>query len=162
MQMVIDTGELDAFAQRYAGATAVIERECLRAMTESAIRVQSGARDNVRQDKKIDTGRLLNSITYQVRSNQATITAGSDGLTYASAINNGRGPGTMPPVGELLPWMGRKGIPASAEYPIRLKIFRRGTQGTFFMERAIEAAMPDINRYFSLAIGRATRALGGR
>ena len=161
MQMLIDTHDVDALAARFTGGAAVVERQIGQAMTEAAIRVQSGARDNVRNDGKVDTGRLLNSITYEVRSNQATITAGSDGLTYAAAINNGRAPGTMPPPGELLPWMKRKGIPAEAEYPIRLKILRRGTVGTQFMERATEAAMPDINRYFNEAIGRATQELAG-
>ena len=160
MQMVIDTGELDAFAQRYAGATAVIERECLRAMTETAIFIESRAKEGT----PIDLGRLRQSIQYEVNPFEGVVRAGSDGLTYAATMEEGRRPGApMPPAGSMLPWMQRHGIDSRLEYVIRRSIARNGIVGKHFMRQAAEAAQAGpAQKYFSLAIGRATRALGGR
>ena len=47
--------------------------------------------------------------------------------------NYGRRPGRMPPKGKLLDWMSRHDIAVGAEFPIRRKIGREGTEGRHFL-----------------------------
>lgn len=156
MELLIDTHELDALAARYAGSGAVIEREMGRAMTETAIAVQSRARELA----PVDTGRLRQSIGYEVSSSQAVIRAGSN-LTYAATMEYGRAPGSaMPPPGSLLGWMRRHGIDEGLEYVIRRNIARRGIAGRQYMQQALQDTRDSIERYFALAVERATRELG--
>ena len=158
MDIVIDTHELDALAARFAGSGAVIAEECERAMTETAIFIQSRARENAPKDM----GVLTNSIGYEVNPFQATVTAGTN-LTYAATMEYGRAPGSaMPPQGALLPWMGRHGIDLSLEYVIRRAIARKGIVGKRYMQRALEAAQAGpAQNFFNLAMQRAAGRLGG-
>jgi len=158
MELVIDTGGLDALATRYAGAEAVITQECERAMTETAIFIQSRARENAPKDM----GVLTNSIMYEVSPFNSTVTAGTN-ITYARVMEEGRRPGApMPPPGSLLPWMGRHGIDLSLEYVIRRAIARKGIVGKRYMQQALEAAQAGpAQNYFNLAVRRAAERLGG-
>lgn len=57
--------------------------------------------------------------------------------------NYGRRPGRMPPKDVLLDWMKRHDIEAGAEFPIRRKIGREGTEGHHFLpdfKKEIDAA----------------------
>lgn len=158
MDLVIDTHELDALAARFAGSGAVIERQMGQAMTETAIAVQSRARELA----PVDTGRLRNSIQYEVRPDAAVIRAGSDGVTYAATMEYGRTPGSaMPPAGSLLGWMKRHGIDEGLEYVVRRAIARRGIAGRQYMQLALQDTRDSIERYFALAVERAARELGG-
>lgn len=156
MEISIDTGELNALAARYQGAGAVIERQMGQALAETGIAVQSRARELA----PVDTGRLKNSIQYEVRSDAAVIRAGSDGVTYAATMEYGRAPGAaLPPAGSLLGWMKRHGIPEELEYVVRRNISRRGISGRQYMQQALQDTRDSIERYFALAVQRATQEL---
>jgi phage gpG-like protein len=155
MELVIDTGGLDALATRYAGAEAVITRNVGMALTESAIKVQGRAQELA----PVDTGRLKQSITYRVTPSEAVV---GTNVTYAATMEYGRAPGSaMPPAGSLLGWMQRHGIEPELEYVVRRAIGRKGIVGRRYMEQAFVEARDDIERYFALAMQRAARELGG-
>lgn len=114
-----------------------------RAFTKAGGTLVSRMRQNLRGHNKIDrgdNGGLLGAIDFEVtdRRGQMQLTAGpgvggDEFMVQAETIEHGRGAGKpMPPKGELLPWMARKGIPEEAEFPIRRKIAEEGLQGQPF------------------------------
>lgn len=158
LELVIDTRELDALAMRFAGAGAVVSDELERAMTESAIAVQSRARELA----PVDTGRLRQSIGYEVRPGQGVVKAGSDSVTYAATMEYGRAPGSaMPPEGALLGWMRRHGIPEELEYVVRRGIARRGIRGRAYMQQGLQDSIDAVQGYFAAAVTRAAARLNG-
>jgi hypothetical protein len=53
---------------------------------------------------------------------------------YGKFVDEGRRPGKMPPVKDIMEWTRLKGIPESAAYPIARKIGEKGTKGINFTE----------------------------
>jgi hypothetical protein len=90
------------------------------------------AREDVRRFSPKDTGAFRRSISKVTQARGAAVV----GRVFSTApdalervIEFGRRPGQpMPPAGALLPWMGRHGIPAAAEFLVRRKIARDGTR----------------------------------
>jgi len=128
-----------------------------RFMERSAILIQGKARQNV----KSDTGRLANSIAYEIHGAHVPLwaTVGTN-LDYAAAREFQRPPGKMPPPGALVPWMNHVGIPLSEyhgstvglspdarvgnsayspiEYLIARKIGREGSPGHPYLRPALK------------------------
>lgn len=97
---------------------------------------------DARRDVKRDTGALAASITYDVWGTSHGEVWGKvfSGKPYAAAVEFGRAPGgPMPPEGELLRWMARKGIPEEAEYAIRRKIAVQGIEPAPYLRPALTA-----------------------
>lgn len=110
-----------------------------RLLMKSAILIQRGARKKAPKFQGI----LTKSIVYNVRTTSAEI--GSN-LVYAAPTELGRLPGSAPPPpGSLLPWMARKGIPATMEYPLARSIGRWGTRPQPFLGPAFGESESTIN-----------------
>lgn len=151
--LVIDVSAFTALGQRFANAGPIVAREMKTAMQRSTAQIQHDAQVLV----PVDLGHLRRSLTTNV-----TPTLGRVGtnLVYGPAIEFGLKPGqAFPPPGALLGWMGRHGIPASAEFLVRRKIFRKGTTPQPYLVPAFEKNQRAIEREFALAADRALRAL---
>lgn len=140
----IDVRPLERYFSRYTGRE-LAARVAL-ALEDTAAKIAHDAK----RDVKRDTGALAASITYDVWGTTATSPWGTtegdmwgrvySGKSYAAAVEFGRAPGgPMPPEGELLRWMARKGIPESAEYAIRRKIAVQGIEPAPYLRPALTA-----------------------
>ena len=110
---------------------------------------------------RVDTGTLRRSIVGDVRP----FVGGVQGLVgsnqpHARGNEEGVPPGRWIPEGELLPWLRRKGIPADAEYPIRLKIFRRGIKAQPYLRPALARIAPRFRAEVAAVPGRVAARLG--
>lgn len=114
-----------------------------RAFTKAGGTLVSRMRRSLRGHNKIDrgdNGGLLGAIDFEVDDRRGRMqliagpgVAGDEFMVQAETIEHGRARGSaMPPAGQLLPWMARRGIPAEAEFPIRRKIAEEGLQGQPF------------------------------
>ncbi len=83
-----------------------------------------------------DTGKLAESITYDIRTQGTTYQLVRTMLTYGIFVDqgDGRGPGKMPPVRPLMEWIKEKGIKVpsgltveSFAFAIAKKIEKKGT-----------------------------------
>ncbi len=156
----VDLSELHALGTRYAGAEPVVRDELTKAMTRSALLVEGQAR----RVAPVDTGRLRGSITHEVRPFGGGV-RGTVGTTvvYAPPVEIGRRAGAaMPPAGALLGWMGRHGIPASAEFVVRRAIGRRGIPARPFLRRALREMEGRIRQEFAQVPRRVLASLKGR
>lgn len=59
---------------------------------------------------------------------------------YAKYRDEGRSPGSFPPVDEIEAWCITVGIPSEAAWPIAMKIFQKGIEGQRFFNVGIEYA----------------------
>lgn len=163
LTVVVDATSVVGFAGACERAPALVGDEMRRAMAESVADVEGLAKVIVVAEA-FDTGALAGSLTPDVQP----IVGGvrglvGTGLDYAEEVHDGREPGgPMPPEGELLPWMRRKGIPAEAEFFIRRKIARHGTKGVFFLRRALAEAEPRFRQRFDEVPGRVAARMGLR
>lgn len=108
--------------------------------------ILSESQKNLSEHNTIDRGTLLKSGKVIPRWLEAEI---SYPTPYALAIENGRTPGTMPPVNKLISWAERKQIawvdekgrtisPAQTGWMIAKKIQREGTKPQPFLMPAVE------------------------
>ena len=156
--ITIDASELESLLTRFAGAGPVVEREGIRALDRSAIRVQNSARGNIHSSGAIDTGQLLNSIGVEPRG--AFARAIGTNKSYGETVEMGRRPGApMPPPGSLLGWMRRHGIPAEREYLVRRRISVKGIAPRPYLVPALEENEPAIQSEFDAAVIRALGVL---
>jgi phage gpG-like protein len=147
--MVVDVHEIFDLAKQCQGAAQIVAEETGVAMERSAILVQNAARTNIQQQHAIDTGRLLGSVTREVKPFEASI---GTNVAYARPVEEGRQSGApMPPTGSLLGWMNRHGIPAEREFVIRRAIARRGIRARPYLLPALENNRTQIAREFAVA-----------
>lgn len=117
------------------------EDEIKRAVKRSGLRINR----NAKRRAAVDTGDYRGSFETTIQDNGLTSATGNDkdyapymefgtrgGVSvpsgYESAAAEWKRGNGFPPPGALLDWMNRHGIPESAEYAIRKKIFEEGTK----------------------------------
>lgn len=103
-----------------------------------------------------DTSSMARNITPDVGSTKAKVSLPRN-LEYYHVMEFGRKPGgKLPPLPAIAAWARRKGISASAVFPIARAIARRGIKGRFFMrqaELAVNKAMPGLLRKMGEEVG---------
>jgi hypothetical protein len=80
------------------------------------------------------TGRLLKEIRVNAIKDKDKYLLTLSYPFYGKFVDEGRRPGKMPPVKDIMEWTRLKGIPESAAYPIARKIGEKGTKGINFTE----------------------------
>jgi len=103
--------------------------------------VRTNLQEEIENDDLIYTGQLKNSWDIHKQEDGSYI-VGSP-LIWAQIQNEGRLPGTMPPVKALIPWVFQK-IGAKNEqelksiaFAVAKKIGERGIEGTHYVKRAL-------------------------
>lgn len=158
--MEIDVREIIILGQNCREIAQATPGELTRAMTRSVIQVEADAKRAV----PTDTHNLQRSITHTVQATDDHV-VGKVGtnVPYAQTVEDGRRAGAaMPPAGALLGWMGRKSIPAEAEYVIRRAIGRRGIPGRPYLRKALAENASKIDAEFKQVIPRLLAKLRGR
>lgn len=88
------------------------------------------------------SGKFKESLRYEVKQDEKTISLEIYGEDYAKFIEHGRKPGGMPPVEAIRTWIKDKGLnlPKGAEFAIAKSIEKKGTrmfQGSGFYDKPI-------------------------
>ena len=145
MEYQVDLREVLAVATSLSNSGPVIDREITTALTNSGLVVEGRAK----QLAPVDTGKLRQSITTQVRTDSAVV---GTNLQYAPTMEFGRQPGAaMPPEGALLGWMSRHGMDTRMEFALRRSIARKGIAAKRFLRGALEENTGRINGFFEEA-----------
>ena len=117
--------------------------------TKAANVLQDEVIDQIRQAGAVASGDLLKSITSSVlfSSTEFLVEIGSNNIA-AQFIERGRRPGGFPPIQRIYKWMVDKGLDATLHgaYSIASKIEREGYSARMPFEKAIEAALPKIEK----------------
>lgn len=121
----------------------------------STLSIHRRARQKLRDEKAVDTGRALSSISW--------IRVGLDGLVSVDAehgkyIEFGTAP-HFPPPSALAGWARRHGM-AGMEYVIARKIARDGTPARPFLHPAYQEEIPIFRAAVAVAIIRGATAAG--
>lgn len=158
----VDTSDLFRLVQGCEAASHAVVPELTRAMVRSVLPLERDTRDIIGREA-FDTGALMRSITHEVTATGTGVNMRVFSTSpYADIVHDGRNPGRMPPQGALLGWMGRHGIPASAEFVIRRAIGRRKGKPIKFFDRAWAKNRAAIDREFSQVSKRVIAKLAGR
>lgn len=155
-ELTINADDMQAWANKIAGAPAILQQEQLTAMQRSTFEVQRGAQSVVRTD--------MHNLQRSITPSAVTAEEGRVGtnLPYGKVMDKGREPGKpMPPKGVLLPWMSRHGIPPEAEYPIRRAIGEKGITGDGFLTKTFEGLKPQIRQEFAAILPRLIARMKG-
>jgi hypothetical protein len=158
MELTFDTRELNEMARVYEGGDRIVMDELRTGMTKSVLAVEADAK----RGAPVDRGQLRRSLTHevQVRSREVVGRAGTN-LEYAKFVEDGRGPGKMPPVSVIEDWAGRHGA-AGAGFLIARAIGRRGTRPKPYLKPAFEQNAAKISQELGPAtLRRVSERLGG-
>tara|TARA_R110000803_G_scaffold80887_2_gene146733 strand:+ start:1247 stop:1732 length:486 start_codon:yes stop_codon:yes gene_type:complete len=99
---------------------------------------------------KVATGSLINSISpklYQTADDIRLLIEANDYLTY---VDEGRKPGSYPPIQAISRWASTKGISQSVVFPIARSIFKHGIKPTNVIQlttREFETSPTLTNKY---------------
>jgi hypothetical protein len=108
------------------------------------------SRAGIRPYPKVATGSLVNSINYRLRETATGIQIQLLSNDYLKYVDQGRRPGTYPPIKAIQRWASVKGIPKEAAWAIRQNIFKFGIKPTNVIKktlRVIETSR-DANRKY--------------
>lgn len=164
----VDTSQLVALGQRYAGAAPIIEEELLTASRRVILVVEGLAKRYVRVDQR----HLRRSITSDARPIAGGVRAvAGTNVPYARIVEGmdesgklhqwSRRPGMPPPPqGALLGWMRRHGMPPEAETALRFSIARKGIKARPYLTRALSEVRPQANAEFAQVSRRVILRLG--
>jgi hypothetical protein len=79
---------------------------------------------------KVASGSLINSINYRLQDTAQGINIILVANDYLKYVDQGRKPGTYPPIQAIKKWVAIKGIPKEAAWAIRTNIYKFGIKPT--------------------------------
>lgn len=169
----VDASELVEMGRSYAQAGPIFLEELAKARDRSMYLIEGKAKSLAPSS----TGTLQRSITGQPRSIAgATGFAVGTGTTYARYVEEGRRPGSMPPVAPIRDWVvrearyGRKikhldirdqAAVDRVTYLVRWRIFRRGIEPRPYLVPAFTENLPTVLREYRLVPARTLKRLRG-
>ena len=86
-----------------------------------------------------NTGQLINSLRYELKETAEGIEMLIIANDYFKYVEDGRKPGKMPPLNEILKWVNNKGLPSSAAFPIAKKIGKFGIKPRPVLRQIVES-----------------------
>ena len=108
------------------------------------------SRAGLRPYPKVASGSLVNSINYRLRESINGFQIQLLANDYLKYVDQGRRPGTYPPIQAIQKWASIKGIPKEAAWAIRQNIYKFGIKPTNVIRktlRVIETSR-DANRKY--------------
>lgn len=91
---------------------------------------------------KDNSGRLIKSLKEQVQTVAGKITIKISGEDYLLYVDEGRKPGSYPPISEISKWANLNGIPKTAVFAIAKSIFKFGIKPTNVIKKTISKLTP--------------------
>lgn len=84
----------------------------------------------LKQKKKVASGALINSISYKLKETAGIIQYQLISNDYLEWVDQGRRPGSYPPIRAISDWVRVKGISKDAVFPIARSIYKFGIEPT--------------------------------
>ena len=88
---------------------------------------------------KVASGSLINSINYRLQDTANGINVILLANDYLKYVDQGRKPGTYPPIQAIKKWAAIKGLPQQAAWAIRTNIFKFGIKPTRVIDKTVRA-----------------------
>ncbi len=103
--------------------------------------LQSRYKSGLQQRGKIATGKLFNSIDYEVRKEEGGMKLFLNGEEYMHNVEEGRRPGTQPPLDAIYKWMIGRGVEGGRNraWLIVKNIKKEGIKPTFILKEIKES-----------------------
>jgi hypothetical protein len=95
----------------------------------------------LRQSRKQATGRLINSLDYRLSDEVNSVNMTFLAEDYFKYVDEGRRPGSFPPIREIANWASIKGISKDAAFPIAKSIYKFGIKPSNIYEKTDRAVM---------------------
>ena len=114
----------------------------------------------LRDSGKVSTGKLINSLQYNVVMGVDGPILELEGNSYYATIEKGRKPGKYVPISPLKEWIKAKGIETNEgkitarAYAISNAIKRKGIKASPLTDNTFKQALPLIDRIIDEAMGR--------
>jgi hypothetical protein len=108
----------------------VIDKALANEFGKDYVKVLVSLLKNNRPYAKVASGSLINSINYRLQDTANGVNLILLGNDYLKYVDQGRRPGTYPPIKAIQRWVQIKGIPKEAAWAIRTNIFKFGIKPT--------------------------------
>lgn len=114
----------------------LVTREKLREFGNDYVKILT--RELYRAGKNA-TGRLIKSLNYKLKDDGQNIAIILESEDYLKWVDEGRKPGSYPPIKPLLQWVSVRGLPKNAAYAIQKSIYKFGIPPTNVIPKTIDA-----------------------
>lgn len=93
---------------------------------------------------KDSSGKLIKSLSDNVQEDAQRVNLIIESENYFKYVDEGRKPGSFPPIKAIKDWAKINGIPQSAAFPIAKSIFKFGIKPTNIIEKSIKKFQPQL------------------
>lgn len=111
-------------------------KDYIKIITQLLLKNNVASRQGLRPYPKNATGNLIRSFNYRLQDTARGIQTQIFALDYLTYVDQGRRPGTYPPIRPLLAWARVKGLPEGAAYGAQKNIFKGGIKPTNVIRKA--------------------------
>ena len=111
-------------------ADKLIDKKLANEFGKDYVKVMVSMLKNNRPYAKVASGSLVNSINYRLQDTANGIQIILLADKYLQYVDEGRKPGTYPPIQAIQRWVSIKGLPKEAAWAIRTNIFKFGIKPT--------------------------------
>jgi phage gpG-like protein len=145
----VDNGDLQKVINRLSKYNTNVRQGVQREVSHSALAIQRMARENLRSQGAISTGRLRSSVRIRFTTDRMGAVIGTN-VNYAAAVEQGQKPGHWPNVGDLIRWVKRKIIRApksevrKVTFLVGRKIHDKGTPAKPYLFPAAKKQWPKL------------------
>lgn len=108
----------------------------------------------LKTQNKFASGRLINSLNYEVKEVVGQLTIRFSMIDYGVFVDKGRKPGKQPPIQAIKDWVKLKGIPQKAAYPIAKSIGKFGIAPTNFWSISTRRRQSSFEKQLALAYSK--------
>jgi len=93
----------------------------------------------------IATGKLINSVNYRFTSTIQKIVIDFVSVDYGKYVDEGRKPGSFPPISKIKEWCRVKGLPENAAINISKKIYKFGIKPKPWIKKPFDKNRQEFN-----------------
>lgn len=93
---------------------------------------------------KNSSGKLIKSLSSKVQEDASKVQLIIQSEDYFKYVDEGRKPGSFPPIKEIKDWARKNGIPQTAAFPIAKSIFKFGIKPTNVIDKSIRKFEPQL------------------
>jgi hypothetical protein len=111
-------------------ADKIIDTKLANEFGKDYVKILVGLLKGNRPYPKVASGSLINSINYRLQDTAQGINVILLANDYLKYVDEGRKPGTYPPIQAIQRWVSIKGIPKQAAWAIRTNIYKFGIKPT--------------------------------
>lgn len=113
-------------------------------------------KSNLIKEGKVSSGRLVNSLSYEVIKDLESVTIQILGEKYLKFVDEGRRPGKMPPIGDIKKWVIQKPVKFVGKtddqtaFIIAKSIGKKGIVPTRVVSKSVNNILNNLERVISI------------